>query len=520
MGTARVERLIRNLGDLPSRMGSEAAAEDIRRPLRWEESAGLVVVMKRGNSRGAKGPYLSHAEARRSRNRLGRKRPITDEERHEAAQHGWVEWRRVPPKLADLRLKLFLKAKREQRFRFYVLYDRIFRKDVLRTAWELVRANKGAPGADGVTIHQIAHAEDGPELLVEQLHLELRERRYRPLPVRRVYIPKADGRERPLGIPTVRDRVVQTAALLVLEPIFEADFLDCSYGFRPRRKAHDALDEIREAIARGRREVYDADLKGYFDSIPRDKLMSALRMRVTDSSVLKLIRLWLDTPVVDEREGGPPRRSKTGTPQGGVISPLLANVYLHWFDRFFHAKDGPAHWAKAKLVRYADDFVVLAVYQGDRLQKWIRSTLEDRMGLQLHPEKTRVVRLMDEGASFDFLGFTYRYIRSPTGLDGKCLQMAPSKKALAKERAALREMTSRKHNMLPIPVLIARLNRHTTGWGNYFRHGYWAGATRHVNYFLNERLKKHLRNRSQRPFRPPDGVSYYQHFRVLGLKML
>jgi RNA-directed DNA polymerase len=451
-------------------------------------------------------------------NRLGKKRPITEEDRREAAQHGWEERSRIPLKLADLRLKLFLKAKREQKFRFYSLYDRVFRKDVLRTAWELVRANKGAPGIDGVTIDQIVHAKEGPESLVDALHEELRARTYRPRPVRRVYIPKPDGSERPLGIPAVRDRVAQMAVKLILEPIFEADFLDCSYGFRPRRKAHDALDEIHATIVQGRGEVFDADLKGYFDSIPRDKLLSALRMRVTDSSVLKLIRLWLDSPVVDAREGGPPRRSRKGTPQGGVISPLLANVYLHWFDRFFHERSGPAHWAKATLVRYADDFVVLAKYQGDRLREWIRQTLEDRMGLELHPEKTQVVRLKEPKASFDFLGFTFRYVRSPRGYSSMCLQMAPSKKSLAKERASIREMTATRYCFMPIPALIAKVNRQTKGWAGYFRHGFWSEAMHEVNFYLFYRMKRHLCRRSQRPFRPSKGVTYYQHLRRMGME--
>jgi RNA-directed DNA polymerase len=322
-----------------------------------------------------------------------------------------------------------------------------------------------------------------------------------------------------LTVPTVRDRVVQTAALLILEPIFEADFLDCSYGFRPARSAHQALQAIHANLTAGYREVYDADLQGYFDSIPHDKLMACLGMRIADRSVLHLIRMWLEAPVVEKTEGDQTKvhRPRQGTPQGGVISPLLANLDLHWFDKRFHASDGPAQWAKARLVRYADDFVVMARYQGARLVGTVESVLEDWLGLQINRDKTRVVNLNEEGAHLDFLGYTFRYDPDRFGRNKRYLNLFPSAKALAREREKLRALTSSRLGWKPVDALIHDLNRHLAGWANYFGLGYPRQALRSINSYVRSRLVAHLRRRSQRPYRLAEGETWYEHLGKLGL---
>ena len=430
----------------------------------------------------------------------------------------------LPPSLQELRQKLGRKAKQQKRFRFYSLYGLVCRPDTLQAAWAAVRRNDGAPGVDGITIEALAATPEGEAAFLAEIERSLREKTYRAQAVRRVYIRKTNGKLRPLGIPTVRDRVVQAAVLLILEPIFEADFEDCSYGFRPGRSAHDALRAIQAHFKEGLTEVYDADLAGYFDSIPHDKLLACVRMRVVDGSVLGLIRQWLQAPVVEPptKDGEPPtvKRNDRGTPQGGVLSPLLANIYLHWFDHVFQRTNGPAGWAQAKLTRYADDFVVQAKYMGTRLQEWIEGLLEGWLGLTINREKTRVVKLREPGTSLDFLGYTFRRDRDLQGRPWRYWNLEPSRQAQAKEREALRDLINAHQSHTPLPELIGRVNRHRRGWSNYFQLGYPRKAFRRMNRFVVERLTRHLHRRSQRGWRAREGVSAQAHLVHLGLVML
>ena len=425
----------------------------------------------------------------------------------------------MPPKLVAWRQKLSEKAKQEKKFRFYSLYNLVFHADTLRWAWTLVRRNKGAPGVDGVTFEQIEQREGGVDRFLGELEQELKEKTYKAQFVRRVYIEKENGKLRPLGIPVIRDRVVQMAVKLVIEPIFEADFHDCSYGYRPRRSAQDAIRAIKEHLKDGKGEVYDADLSGYFDSIPHDKLMACLRMRMVDGSVLRLIRQWLKAPVVEPAEKGKgPKvtRNDKGTPQGGVISPLLANIYLHWFEVVLLRELGK-EGVVAGLVRYADDFVILARNLTGTLTAFVEDKLEGWMGLRINRDKTRCFNLKDAGQRLDFLGYSLRYDRDLHGRPWKYLNVFPSPKALKRERAKVRAMTDKGQCYTPVPELIERVNRHLKGWANYYGYGYPRKAFRDMNQYVRKRLQIHLNRRSQRPYKLPEGQTYYQHLNNLGL---
>jgi RNA-directed DNA polymerase len=398
----------------------------------------------------------------------------------------------TPEKIRNLRTRLYAKAKAEPAFRFYLLYDKVYREDILYHAYRLARSNGGAPGVDGVDFADIEAA--GLEEWLASLREELRTEMYKPKPVRRVMIPKPGGGERPLGIPTIRDRVAQTAAKLVLEPIFEADLSDSAFGYREGRSAGDAVERVHRALCDGYTDVVDADLSKYFDTIPHDQLMKSVARRVSDGKMLKLMKAWLKTPVEETDERGNRRMtggkgSRAGTPQGGVISPLLANIYMNRFLRVFLERGKDREFA-ARLVAYADDFVILSRGRAEAALAWTRRVIA-AIGLSLNETKTAIRNAREE--HFDFLGYTFgpeRYRK-----DGHWyLAAKPSKKSVQRLKGKVR-LTLRTGNQSPWPTVARDLNWLLRGWSNYFSYGTRLLAYRAVDNYVYERVRHFLRRR-------------------------
>ena len=423
----------------------------------------------------------------------------------------------TPDNIRNLQKKLYLKAKAEPDFRFYLLYDKVWRADILEHAYEVARANAGAAGVDGMTFDAIEAAD--VEEWLSGIGKELRERTYRPDPVRRVMIPKPNGGERPLGIPTIRDRVVQTAVKLVIEPIFEADLEPNAYGYRPRRSAGDAVEAVHDLLRRGYTDVVDADLSKYFDTIPHDQLMRSVARRIVDKDILKLIKMWLKAPVEETDKDGRKRltggkRNKQGTPQGGVISPLLANLYMNRFLKHWRLTE-QGHKLKAHVIAYADDFVILSRGHAEEAKAWAGAVMT-RLGLSLNEAKTSLRDAWKE--RFDFLGYSFgpHYSRK----DGRrYLGASPSKKSVARLKPRISAILHRGNNN-PWGEVCTKLNRVLKGWSGYFDYGTCTPAYRAIDNHVMTRVQHFLVKRHKVPSRGTARFSRDTVFGELGVLSL
>jgi RNA-directed DNA polymerase len=504
----------RSQGEVRNRRGPSAQPKsgrgatykrNVKSSVVQRESEGIVVpvIPAQKNAGGGKGPWGADVGEGATREGMS----------------GHQRWTNSPvvrwddAKARHLQRRLWVAAKRSPGRRFHALYDRIHRADILWTAWERVRAKRGAAGVDHQTLADIEGL--GVEVFLGKLQAELQAGTYRPQAVRRQYIPKSNGKLRPLGIPTVRDRVVQMATKLVIEPIFEADFKPCSHGFRPRRSALDALETLRKRAYRDTEGnfVLDADIRGYFDNIDQGLLMDLVGARISDRRVLKLLRQWLQAGVM---EGGVHHRSTAGTPQGGVISPLLANIYLHVLDERWTRE----HAHLGALVRYADDFVVMCdtAEQCEEAERVIRRILEGELGLELHPEKTRRVELTDGKEGFDFLGCHLHKRLSGRLLEryGRrryYLQRWPSQASMKRVRQRVRELVGRhRSGVKDVRVVLRDLNLVLRGWGSYFRSGNAAKKFNQIDSHVHQRLRTFLRRRKGRHLRAGEADRWTRDF--------
>lgn len=423
--------------------------------------------------------------------------------------------RSASEKVRLLQLKLYQKAKQQPTYKFYILYDKVFGVHMLEQAYRRCKAKAGSPGVDAVSFAQIE--QTGREAFLNQIRQELRTRSYTPSPVKRVWIEKENGGQRPLGIPTIKDRVIQQACKMVIEPIFEADFDDCSHGFRPNRSAKDAITQIKENLREGSHEVYDADLSKYFDTIPHDKLMVTLRQRIADPRILRLIRQWLKVPIVEpdgEYTGG--RGNTRGTPQGGVISPLLANIYMNLIDKIVANPQG--YYAKSgiQMIRYADDFILMGRHIRQEAVIRLHHYLQ-RMGLTINAEKSKQVDARRE--SFDFLGFTCRYDRSIFDKAGRFWNIIPKAGSQKKIRQKINTKLKAIGHYSPKQA-VGELNPVIRGWVNYYRIpgvSYTQVATKRLDNYLRSRIGRYYRRKSQRNSRLHGGQAYQMLTRDYGL---